>query len=159
MQDDVLKTLKNAKPAFERITKIKQGFLTNANKYATCSRIQSSLQIFGDDLAVDCFGHFATAKPRPVRISTGDYFMEYVFTVPFGNQRIEVTRFYLSECGQVLDDPTTQDAICSFDNHLIATHLCARVLLGFLESPLLAPAQAQHCDLNVDATASVTVSG
>ena len=159
MQDDVLKTIKNAKSAIDRITAINKGFLTNAIEHATCSRIPSSLQIFGDTLAVDCFGHLATARPRRVRMSTGSYFMEYVFTVPFGSQMIEVTRFYLSEGGQIRDDPTTQGSICEHNNFRIAMHLCARVLLGFLESPLLAPAQAQRCDLNVDATASVTVSG
>ena len=159
MQDDDLKTIKNAKSAIERITAINREFLTNAIKYPTCSRIESSLQIIGDDLAVDCFGHLATARPRRVCTSTNRYFMEYVFTVPSGSQMIEVTRFYLSEDGQIQDDPTTQGAICGHDNFRIATPLCARVLLGFLDSPLLAPAQAQRCDLNVDATGPVAVSG
>lgn len=159
MKDTDISKIKSAKSAFEQITAINLEFLTNANKYATCSSIQSSLQIFGDDLAVDCFGHLATARPRRVRMSTGSYFMEYVFTVPFGSQMIEVTRFYLAEYGQILDDPTTKYPICDFNDHLIATHLCARVLLGFLESPLLAPAQAQRCDLDIHATGPVTVSG
>jgi hypothetical protein len=159
MQDVDIKTIKNAESAIERITKINKEFLTNANEYATCSRIRSSLQILGDALAVDCFGHLATAKPRLVRMATGSYFMEYVFTVPFGSQMIEVTRFYLSEDGQILDDPTTDGFICQHNNLLIATPLCARVLLGFLESPLLAPAKAQRCDLDIHVTGPVTVSG
>lgn len=159
MQDDVLKTIKNAKSAIDRITAINKGFLTNASEHATCDRIPSSLQIFGDTLTVDCFGHLATARPRRVRMSTGSYFMEYVFTVPFGSQMIEVTRFYLSEDGQILDDPITHGSICGHDNFRIATHLCARVLLGFLESPLLAPAKAQRCDLDIHVTGPVTVSG
>lgn len=155
---DLLK-IHNAKSAIERITAINQGFLTNAIKYATCSSTQSSLQMYGDDLAVDCFGHLATARPRCVRTATGSYFMEYVFTVPSGSQMIEVTRFYLSEGGQVLDDPTTQGFICEHNNFRIAMHLCARVLLGFLGSPLLAPAQVQRCDLDIQATGSVRVFG
>ena len=159
MQDDDLKTIKNAKSAIERITASNREFLTNANKYPTCSSIPSSLQIFGDGLAVDCFEHLATARPRRVRMSTGSYFMEYVFTVPSGSQMIEVTRFYLSEDGQIQDDPTTQGAICGHDNFRIATPLCARVLLGFLDSPLMAPARAQRCDLDIHANGPVAVSG
>ena len=144
MQHTDIVTIAKAKAALERITAMNHEFLTHAKAHATPHNIPSSLQILGDDLAIDCFGHLAIAKPRPICTSNNNYCMEYVFTVPFGERMIEVTRFYLSEVGLILDDPTAQISVCDYKNTQIAWHLCGRALLGFLASPLLAPAQIQR---------------
>jgi len=131
----------NAKAALEVIKAMNHEFITHAKAHATHPSISSSLKMSGDDLEIDCFGHVATAKPRPVCTSNNSYFMEYAFTVPLGDRMIEVTRFYLSEDGRILDDPTDQLSVCDYNNTQIALHLCGRALLGFLASPLLAQAQ------------------
>jgi len=137
-------TIKNAEAALNQIKAMNHKFLTHAKAHSTDQDIPSSLQISGDDVAIDCFGHVATAKPRPVCRSDNIYYMEYVFTVPFGDQLIEVTRFYLSENESILDAPNDQPSVCDSNNTQIALHLCGRALLGFLKSPLLKPAQVQR---------------
>lgn len=137
-------TIKNAEAALNQIKAMNHTFLTYAKAHSTHQDIPSSLQISGDDVAIDCFGHVATAKPRAVCISKNIYCMEYIFTVPFGDQMIEVTRFYLSEDGSIKDAPTNNHTICDSSSTLIARHLCGRALLGFLKSPLLMPAQVQR---------------
>jgi hypothetical protein len=137
-------TIANATAALERITAMNHTFLTHAKEHSTHLDIPSSLQISGDDVAINCFGHVATAKPRPVCTPNNIYCMEYVFTVPFGDQMIEVTRFYLTEYGSIKDTPNDQNTVCDSNNTLIARHLCGRALLGFLKSPLLKPAQVQR---------------
>lgn len=144
MQHTDIVTIANAKSAFERITAMNHKFMTHAKEHATSHDIPSSLQMSGDAVAIDCFGQVASAKPRPVRTSNNIYFMEYVFTVPFGDRMIEVTRFYLSENGVILDSPAAQSSVCDYNNTQIARHLCGRALIGFLASPLLAPAQVQR---------------
>ena len=136
--------IEKARAALERITEINQTFLTHAQAHPTPQNIPTTLQISGDGVAIDCFGHVATAKPRPVCTSDNIYYMEYVFTVPFGDQMIEVTRFYLSEDESILDAPNDQHTVCGSNNTQIARHLCGRALIGFLRSPLMAPAQVQR---------------
>ena len=144
MQHTDIVAIANAKSAFERITVMNHMFLTHAKAHAIFNDIPSSLQMSGDAIEIDCFGHLATAKPRAIRTSNNIYFMEYVFTVPFGDRMIEVTRFYLSKDGVILDAPTAQSSVCDYNNSQIARHLCGRALLGFLASPLLAPAEVQR---------------
>jgi hypothetical protein len=134
----------NAKSALDQITALNNKFLMHAKANAIPNSIPSSLQISGNDVSIDCLGHMATAKPRTVCTANKNYYMEYVFTVPFGDRLIEVTRFYLSENGQILDAPTDQVSVCDFNNTHIARHLCVRALLGFLASPLLAPAKRSN---------------
>lgn len=147
MQHTDIVTIANAKTGFERIKAMNHKFMTHAKEYATPNDIPSSLQILEDAVAIDCFGHVATAKPRPIRALNGAlndiYFMEYVFNVPFGDKMIEVTRFYLSEYGQIKDAPSAQIPVCDYMNTQIARHLCGRALTGFLASPLLAPTEVQ----------------
>ena len=146
MQNNEIVVIKNAKDALDQIKMLNDKFLKQSKASAIPNSIPSSLQISGNDVSIDCFGHLATAKPRPVCTSNKSYFMEYVFFVPFSDLLIEVTRFYLSENGKILDAPTDQVSICDFDNTHIARHLCVRALLGFLASPLLAPAKRSNSE-------------
>jgi hypothetical protein len=136
----------NAKSALDQITALNHKFLMHAKANVLPKSIPSSLQISGNDVSIDCFGHMATAKPRTVCTANNNYYMEYLFTVPFGDRLIEVTRFYLSENGQILDVPTDQVSVCDYNNIYIARHLCVRALLGFLSSPILVPAKRSNSE-------------
>lgn len=143
MQVAYVDEINSAATGWARITTLNQKFLANAKAYPEAPVIRSSLQILGDDLEINCFGYVARAKPRPVRASNDNFFMEYVFMVPFGERMIEVTRFYLTEDGLIQDYPNDKSFVCDFNNAQIAKHLCARALFGVLASPLLAPAEVQ----------------
>ena len=144
MQHTDIITIANAKAALDRIISLNKQFLQHATAHQVPHDIQAALEVTQERIAIDCFGHLATATPRPVRTSNDLYCMEYVFIVQHGDQAVEVTRFYLSEHGQILESPSAQRSVCDFNNAQIARHLCGRALLGTLTSLLLAPAPARR---------------
>jgi hypothetical protein len=141
MQRENITTIANARSALEKITSRNQKFLQHVAAHKVAPEILASLEIAEDRLEIDCFGHLATATPRPVRSVDDLYFMEYVFIVQYAEKEIEVTRFYLSDHGNIVDKPSSLDAICDYKNLSIARHLCGRALLGALKSALFSPSQ------------------
>jgi hypothetical protein len=89
-------------------------------------------------LSVAGFGFTAKAVPRAIRLTTGTFAMEFVFLVESENDEIEVSRFYLTDDGRLVDDVTNSEStLTEYKNIYVAKFICVRVLQGILQSQLL----------------------
>jgi hypothetical protein len=139
MNSNSVAELANAKSNLESTTELNQRFLDFALIRSSPAGIATKLEVLDQKLVISGFGRTAEATARAVRLPGTDFAMEYAFLVKDGESNVEVWRFYLTPVGQVaetLDDPAS---ICDFNNDYIAKHICGRVLLGILQSPLFAP--------------------
>jgi hypothetical protein len=143
MQRADLVAIANAAAALKRIEELNKQFVQHAAAHATPLGLPTALQVSAEDFAIECFGYRAVAKPRPVRVDGNTFYMEYVFTIALGDEQYEVSRFYLTDNGHLLDQPSSQRSVCDYNNRYIAEHLCGRALLGTLASPLFAPRQVR----------------
>lgn len=139
MQHADLITIANAANALRILQDLNKQFLAHAQANPSPADVPTALQVGENSISIECFGHLATAAPRAVRAAGDAFLMEYVLSAPFGDERVEVTRFYLSQNGQLLESPSAQRSICDFNNSYVAKHLCGRALLGALASALMQP--------------------
>ena len=132
--------ISNSKSRLDAILELNKTFLEWVSSHSAPQDLPSKVQVAHDTLSVDGFGFAATAAARPVKMTAGAFAIEYVFFVGSGEDRIEVSRFYLTDNGRLAADEKTSDiGLTDFNNTYIAKFICGRVLLGILSSKLLAP--------------------
>ena len=140
MSQDVLATIGTAKHRIEAVRSTNAVFLDNARLNAEPQDVPAKLEFDDDELAVNIFGYRAQSKPRVVRFGD-DYYIEYRLIVRFDGEDHEVTRFYVGAGGWIYEDLKSETKLCDFDNEYIASHVCRRVALGLLDSPVFAVAE------------------
>ena len=132
--------ISNNKSRLEAILELNKTFLEWVSSHSVPQELPSKVQVDQGTLSVSGFGFAATAAARPVRMTTGAFAIEYVFFVHDGEEKIEVSRFYLTDNGRLAADESTSNiGLTDFNNTYIAKFICGRVLLGILSSKLLAP--------------------
>jgi hypothetical protein len=136
MQPVQIANLRNTADSLQRLWDLNKKFLAHATAHSTTAELSSALQVSGNSICIDCFGHLASATSRAVRDGVNSYLIEYAFLASIDGESVEVTRFYLSENGRLLDAPQAANAICDYNNTYVAKHICGLALLGALASPL-----------------------
>lgn len=92
------------------------------------------------EVSVTAFGFQATAKQRLVR-SDESILMEYVFTVPNGDDEVEVLRFYVTATGMLASTPARDHQIGQINGPLVVGHIVAEIALKVLDGVLFRPRQ------------------
>lgn len=142
--DDEYTRTARANHIFESLFGLNKDFLAHATAYGSRPGTLVPLEVTDNGLRVAGFGAVAEASPRLVRTPSGGYAMEYAFFVKSGNELHEVSRFYLAGGGRLVEsvlpvEGTANVTICDHNNSNIAMILTCRVLVGLLDSPVLAP--------------------
>lgn len=140
MTQDELAIIAGAKHRIETVLSTNEGFLENARSHATPRDVPTKLEFDGDSVIVEIFGHKAFSSSRVVRAGN-DFYMEYQFVVRFNEEDHELTRFYVGGGGLVYLDLESETTMCDYNNEYIASHICSRVAIGLLKSPVFSVAK------------------
>lgn len=135
----------NAKNQIDAANAMNESFLAHARAHSLPQDVPSKLEFSDQAIQVQAFGYIAEAIPRVVRAEDGGFYVEYVFYVRSEQEPQEVFRFYLTSSGRLVESLGTDASasICDVNNPYIAKHLCGRVMLGILRSPLFLPLTKQ----------------
>ena len=142
--DDEYTRISRASHFIDSLFGLNKEFLTHAAACGSRPGALVPLEVTGKGLRVAGFGLAAEAFPRLVRTPSGPYAMEYAFFVKCDDELTEVSRFYLASGGRLVEsllpvEGTANVTICDHNNSNIAMILTCRVLVGLLDSSVLAP--------------------
>ena len=140
MNHDELATIAKAKHRIDALHSTNDKFIENARTHAEPRDVPTKLEFEGDAMVVRIFGFEARSKPRVVR-EEDDFYMEDCFLVAFNDEEHELTRFYVGAGGLVYEDLESGDTMCDYNNEYIASHVCSRVAIGLLKSPVFSVAE------------------
>jgi hypothetical protein len=144
--DDEYTRISRANHIIDSLLGLNNEFLKHAAAHGSRPGTHVPLEVTDKGLRVASFGFAAEAFPRLVRTPSGGYAMEYAFFVTCGDDLTEVSRFYLAGGGRLVEsvlpaEGTANVTICDHNNSNIAMILTCRVMVGLLDSPVLAPRQ------------------
>jgi hypothetical protein len=131
--------ISNANNRFESIVGQNKSFIEWVISRAEPQNVPSKVSVDQGTFSVAGFGFIAKAVPRAIRLTTGAFAMEFVFLVNSENEEIEVSRFYLTDDGELVEDANNSNStLAGYKNTHIATIICINVLQGIIKSKLFA---------------------
>lgn len=131
--------IQSAKQGIENIMAMNASFLERLRGMKDPPSIPAKLHVGDVGVAVTFLDHRAEAQVRFVKAARGMFVAEYVFYVQQGNEQHEVWRFYLSQHGHIFDhlpDPSSSSPYCEFNEQLVVSRICVKVVPGILNSPI-----------------------
>lgn len=138
MNHQIVAEILDAKAGLDLIAQLNKSFIELLTNHAEPENFPGKVSADQRTLSVAGFGFTAKAVPRAIRLTTGTFAMEFVFLVESENHEIEVSRFYLTNDGRLVDDVTNSESNrIEYKNIYIAKFICVRVLQGILKSKLL----------------------
>ena len=140
-QEDFVEIL-NAKGRLDDIVGLNDRFLDYLQECHTRDGAPYRFEFHADGITVECFGHAFKASSHFIRLKNKDFAAEYRFILPFGDENIEIWRFYLRDNGVVYESIQTDKRLCDYQNAYILDYIGISVCLGalrseiFLETPI-----------------------
>ena len=139
MNPQEIAEISNAKNSFDSIVGLNKSFIEWVISHAEHQSVPSKVSVDQGTFSVAGFGFTARAVPRAIRLTTGAFAMEFVFLVETENDKVEVSRFYLTDVGKLVADVNNLNStLTDYNSFYIAKIICGKVLQGILKSKILA---------------------
>jgi hypothetical protein len=142
MSQQRLIALHSARRKLESLKEVEKQFIQLCEN-SKIHDVPGSLKIDSDTATAEGLDFLATAERRYVRHEEGQFVVEYVFTVPFRDDKVEVCRIYLTNGGEVLAKLNPVEKLCDSDNLYVAKEILLEVQMGILQSAVFSPLESK----------------